>query len=225
MGCASSSPQVVAPRPVAHSIVPCQEVVSSPKDKLASDTSDVDSTCCSTSSLCSQFSEPTSSHPALVQTVDEDDVADFFDEQMLDKDNYKCVDSHKESPTWADVSHGVYLSIEMAGVHRSLGRETCCVRSLDMDCWTEDQLRTMKVGGNKRLMEVMRQQGVPDEMPVRQRYATVAAAWYRQVLRAEVRGESPPPPPSYGTGSLPTAAVHVDDGVASRSQKLLSNAF
>lgn len=69
------------------------------------------------------------------------------------------------------------------------------------DSWKPEHLKMMELGGNERFQDFMRQH-VPEEMPLRRRYLTRAAEWYRAKLRAEVDGSPAPPPLEPGTGHL-----------------------
>lgn len=117
--------------------------------------------------------------------------------------NKECCDGGSSAPLWASVPHGIFVSIEAAGVHRSLGVRHSLVLSTTMDNWQPTQLRMMELGGNQRFNDFMSKHGVPQSMPIREKYSTRAAAWYRDNLRAEVEGRPAPKlfPPS--TGHLP----------------------
>lgn len=115
----------------------------------------------------------------------------------------RCCDTGTSSPLWASVSHGIYLSIEAAGIHRSLGVRSSFVLSVTLDHWTPTQLRMMELGGNQRWTDFLCEQGIKEDMPIREKYSTRAAAWYRTCLRAEAEGLEPPAPLPPGTGHLP----------------------
>lgn len=53
------------------------------------------------------------------------------------------------------------------------------------------------------MRDFFREHGIPDDMPIVQRYNTRAAEWYRRKLRAEAEGAEPPSPLPEGTGHLP----------------------
>lgn len=139
-------------------------------------------------------------------------AAQFFRIQKEDDpSNAFCCDcstlSAPAAAQWASVSFGIYLSIGAAGVHRSLGVKTSCVLSTTMDSWKPIHLRMMELGGNRRFHEFLRLHGVPDGMPIRQKYRTRAADWYRENLRAIAEGTTPPVALSPGTGYLPGTVV------------------
>jgi ADP-ribosylation factor GTPase-activating protein 1 len=130
-------------------------------------------------------------------------IEDFFKLQQESDGNNACCDTGSAAPHWASVSHGIYISIESAGIHRSLGVRTSFVLSLTLDHWKPEQLRMMELGGNQRFQNFMTEQGVPDDVPIREKYSTRAAAWYRLHLQALAEDSLPPEPLPYGTGHLP----------------------
>lgn len=152
-------------------------------------------------------------------------AAEFFCEQMEDPDNRVCCDSGAGEATWASISHGIYLSISAAGVHRSLGVSSSFVQSTVMDSWKPEHLRMMELGGNRRFSEFMAEQGVPLDMPIRDKYRTRAAKWYRENLLALAEGSEPLEPLPKGTGHLPMdfgcspAQCHLDKVFAESPKK------
>jgi len=131
-------------------------------------------------------------------------IDEFFRSQQEDAANNECCDSGSSGPLWASVSHGIYISIEAAGVHRSLGVRSSFVLSLTLDNWQPRQLRMMALGGNQRFHDFLSTHGIPQSMPIREKYSTRAAAWYRENLRAEAEGTRPPQKLPLGTGHLTT---------------------
>jgi len=129
---------------------------------------------------------------------------DFFEkQQQSDEANVFCADCGTANPKWASVSHGIYLSIEACGVHRSLGVRVSRALSTTMDSWKPVQLRMMELGGNRRFEAFLRFHQIPEDMPIREKYMTRAAEWYRENLLAEALGNPGPSPLAEGTGHLP----------------------
>jgi len=137
----------------------------------------------------------------------------FFDKQLQLSANQKCCDGAGTAPRWASVSHGIYISIEASGVHRGLGVKTSFVQSLYLDAWKPVHLKMMELGGNERFNRFMKAQGVPDDMPIQEKYCTRAARWYREALRAEAEGLPSPEPLKPGTGCLPLGKPVLEEPV------------
>lgn len=135
-----------------------------------------------------------------------------FEQQMRDPANRLCCDSGADKPEWASVSHGIYISIGASGVHRSLGVKVSYVQSMSMDSWKPVHLRMMEIGGNDRFNKFMLEHNVPADMPIREKYSTKAAKWYREALRAEAEGLPLPAPLEPGEGLLPSEGVQSSEG-------------
>lgn len=142
----------------------------------------------------------------------------FFRAQQENPRNNVCADSGEVCPTWASVSHGIYISIGASGIHRSLGVKSSFVLSTTMDSWKPMHLRLMEIGGNQRFQEFMDAQGVPRDMPIRVKYQTRAAEWYRINLRAEAEGREPP-------CLLPPGTGHVLVDTALTEEQILLNSI
>jgi len=148
-------------------------------------------------------------------------ASEFFRrEREKDPANMQCADCGTEDAAWASISHGIYLSIGASGVHRSLGVRVSFVQSTTMDSWKPVHLRMMELGGNRRFAEFLRQHGIPEDMPLRQKYRTRAAEWYRENLRAEAEGTELPDPLPEGTGHLPS-----EDGANDLMGAMLDEVF
>lgn len=129
-------------------------------------------------------------------------ASQFFCKQREDVANTVCCDCPDAEAQWASVSHGIYLSIGASGVHRSLGVKVSRVLSTSMDSWKPLHLRMMELGGNERFRAFLEEHSVPRDMPIRRKYSTRAATWYRENLLAMAEGSTPPAPLAPGTGHL-----------------------
>ncbi|GKY92212.1 hypothetical protein MPSEU_000192400 [Mayamaea pseudoterrestris] len=73
--------------------------------------------------------------------------------------------------------------------YSGLGTHISFVRSVTMDQWTEPQLALMRVGGNQSCRAFLEQHDIAfGASTIRQRYDSSAAALYKQVLIARVKG-------------------------------------
>ncbi len=49
----------------------------------------------------------------------------------------------------------VYLCIDCSGNHRGYGDNIRFIRSITLDSWNDNQIKLMKIGGNKNLRELL----------------------------------------------------------------------
>ena len=90
---------------------------------------------------------------------------DEFDVLMQDKLNTTCFDCGATPASWASVNNAIYLCLNCAGNHRGYGVNLSYIRSITIDTWNETQLNFMKLGGNRRLEELLNLFEVPRSTP------------------------------------------------------------
>ncbi|CDI86630.1 ARF1-directed GTPase-activating protein, putative [Eimeria praecox] len=134
--------------------------------------------------------------------MDPDTVAVF---QRLKED-----DPNTPEPQWCALSYGAFVCLHCSGLHRGLGVHLSFVRSSTMDAWQPQQLKLMECGGNAKCKNFFMEYGVWD-MPLKERYATKAAAYYRALLRSAADSSVAAPPP------LDRAAAAEPDAAAAAS--------
>ncbi|CAM9647340.1 unnamed protein product, partial [Ectocarpus fasciculatus] len=105
----------------------------------------------------------------------------------------RCADCGAPCADWASVAHGSFVCLKCAGQHRSLGMHVVFTRSLVMDKWTDESLRLMEAGGNKRLAEFSRRVGLYPWSTVEEKRGHPCLPLYRKRLAALADGEKPPP--------------------------------
>ncbi|TKW51277.1 Uncharacterized protein CTA1_11683 [Colletotrichum tanaceti] len=65
--------------------------------------------------------------------------------------NKVCADCKKNKhPRWASWNLGVFICIRCSGIHRGMGTHISRVKSVDLDSWTDEQLRSILSWGNAR---------------------------------------------------------------------------
>jgi len=113
--------------------------------------------------------------------------------------NNRCIDCGDSDPQWATVSYGALLCLQCSGLHRSLGVQVSCVRSIAMDEWLHSEILAMLEGGNEQLQEFFTRHelcreannGTSNDVITKEnvtlmRYKTKAALFYRQQLSLHV---------------------------------------
>ena len=102
--------------------------------------------------------------------------------------NNVCVDCDGKNPQWASVSFGTFMCLECSGRHRALGVHISFVRSVSMDSWTEKQIQMMRMGGNFKCIDFLKQYGISKDMPIPQKYNQPPALLYRERVKAAAEG-------------------------------------
>lgn len=108
--------------------------------------------------------------------------------------NGVCCDCGNFKPQWASISYGCLMCLECSGLHRGLGVHLSFCRSIQMDSWSERQIRAMELSGNQALVEFFKSKGIDKEMKIAQKYNTKQAAYYKERLTRRLDGKTEPPP-------------------------------
>nr|CAE84440.1 putative Gcs1 protein [Nakaseomyces delphensis] len=100
--------------------------------------------------------------------------------------NKRCVDCNAPNPQWASPKFGIFICLECAGTHRSLGVHISFVRSITMDQFKQEELVRMEKGGNEPFIEYMTSHGIDMTLPHKIKYDNPIAEDYKEKLSCEV---------------------------------------
>ena len=106
-----------------------------------------------------------------------------------DKSNLFCADCLSSDVNSASVSYGSLICELCAIAHRALGQNISYVKLLT-DTWSIRQLKIMTVGGNSTLKQFFDTYNMPSSASVEYKYCTIAARYYREMLKVMAEGET-----------------------------------
>ena len=109
-----------------------------------------------------------------------------FDNFLSDSENRKCFDCGLSPASWASVNNSIYLCVDCAGIHRGFGVNISYIRSNIIDKWNEAQITFLKVGGNKRLRELLNLYEVPKSTPKETLYSSKLLEYHRNQIKNDV---------------------------------------
>ena len=105
-----------------------------------------------------------------------------------------CIDCQNARSDMANVTFGTFLCHDCAVQHENYYSQfQCYIKPLFDDSWDKFQLSMIKIGGNKRFFEFMRDYGKERE-PINKKYENTAAAYYRRMMCAQAKNKEFPEP-------------------------------
>ena len=100
--------------------------------------------------------------------------------------NGTCFDCGAENPKWASINNGILLCLKCAGIHRGFGLQISKIRSLQVDSWTEKEVKYLSQGGNLRFKNFLSEYNIEPSSSAELKYKSKAAEYYRNILYNEV---------------------------------------
>lgn len=70
-------------------------------------------------------------------------------------ENSICIDCDMKNPKWVSLKYGIFMCLECAGVHRSLGIYLDVIKSIGLDSWDKEAYLPVKFGGNKKFRDYL----------------------------------------------------------------------
>ncbi|CCE79922.1 Piso0_003014 [Millerozyma farinosa CBS 7064] len=96
------------------------------------------------------FSSNISALPALKKTHSEKNKL-ILKQLLKEQANKTCADCKVAAhPRWASWNLGCFICIRCSGIHRSMGTHISKVKSVDLDAWTDEQIKQIVKWGNER---------------------------------------------------------------------------
>jgi ADP-ribosylation factor GTPase-activating protein 2/3 len=121
--------------------------------------------------------------------VNKEEASATFKRLKTVGDNKVCFDCNAKNPTWASVTYGIFICLDCAALHRSMGVHVSFVRSTDLDKWKPHELKAMEVGGNAKAKSFFRDHGVFDMEKIESKYHTSASQQYKHKIKEQVSGK------------------------------------
>jgi hypothetical protein len=104
--------------------------------------------------------------------------------------NKECVDCKAAYPEWASLGFGTLCCLLCAGRHRALGVHITLVRSLKMDDWSEEQMKTLFKGGNDRFKQYTAAIIDNLESPPSDIYTVPKVLYFSEILKSIIEERS-----------------------------------
>ena len=136
---------------------------------------------------------------------------DEFEVLLQEKSNKYCFDCGNTPATWASVNNSIYLCLNCAGNHRGFGVNISYIRSITIDTWNETQMKYMKLGGNKRIEELLSLFEVPKSTTANVLYASKLLDYHRSQIKSEVNNGKQLIPPRIDEALIPIDSLRSNE--------------
>lgn len=101
--------------------------------------------------------------------------------------NSTCCSCDKENPTFISLNNGIFLCQACAEIHKKkLDPEISQILSLKKDCFNDDQLLYLSLGGNHNYKLCLAEYNITPDSSLELRFKSKAADYYRKILKDKV---------------------------------------
>jgi len=140
--------------------------------------------------------------------------------------NNKCMDCQAENPTFASVNNAIFLCETCSKIHKRLGENISKVKSLLSDEFTPEEIAVLKIGGNTRLVDFLKEYEIKEEHNKVYKYHLKLAEYYRSLLAAEANKEKNAEEYEKITNAKPTLEIglQVMETLSAENLKLMNTA-
>lgn len=121
--------------------------------------------------------------------------------------NNKCIDCAADNPTFASTNNAVFLCENCANIHKNLGPNISSIKSLTNDQFTPEEIALLRIGGNTRFSNFVKEYGIQEEQNKEFKYHLKLAEYYRLLLLSEVNKEQNPEQYQFMINNRPTAEI------------------
>lgn len=104
--------------------------------------------------------------------------------------NQVCNDCGKSNPHWCSITNAVFLCPSCARTHKKFNKKISCIKSLEVDEWSKEEINMLKIGGNERFTNLIKSYNIPLTKDNKEyKYYTKAAQYYRAILIEEAKNK------------------------------------
>lgn len=103
---------------------------------------------------------------------------DFLQQVSSAEGNKTCADCGEVDPVWASLGFGIFVCLNCAGHHRSLGVHLTKVRSVKLDSWVRDNIIPLQTGGNLAFHNYLASLDLAEQPTIRGKYENPQLLYY-----------------------------------------------
>ena len=113
------------------------------------------------------------------------------------KENRYCFDCESSPANWICVNNSIFLCSNCAGIHRTYGPIISDLKLITIDKLNEFQVEIMKIGGNKKLKELLSKYNIDiKKVDLLELFSSNLLEYHREFLYNKLAGKNEPNIPS-----------------------------